>query len=214
MKKAVVFDDQALFAETFSMLLEKIGIFTAVITYTSEADIRQFFIHEFHPEDDELYLFSDFLVPGCNVTALLNDIRKFRKSTHIILVTSVLSPDLVAHAMQAQPQGFISKSHGVTEIVAAVNAIDNGKTYMAPAIHEVLDKRKNQERITIFSSREMDILRLIERGYSIKEMAAELILSTHTIVAHRRNMMAKAGCNSVTALLAFAMNHGLVSKAN
>ncbi|MGH3823193.1 MAG: response regulator transcription factor, partial [Pseudonocardiaceae bacterium] len=60
------------------------------------------------------------------------------------------------------------------------------------------------------TKRELQVLRLVARGKTNREIAAELVISEHTVARHLQNMFAKLGLSSRTAASAFAFEHGLV----
>lgn len=211
MKRAIIFDDHALFAETFSMLLEKVNFFDSAHTFSSQEKLRSFFLDEYNQlRKEELFLFSDYIVPGCNVNSLIADTRKIYPNIKVIVVTTVKNPVLIQQAMHIQPDGFISKSLGVSEIEAAIHAISSGEYYVSANIREALEQNTEDNPVCTLTKREIDVLSLIAKGYNTKEIAERMNVSTHTVVAHRRNMMAKINCTSVTKLLSFALANGLL----
>lgn len=211
MKRGIIFDDQALFAEAFSMLLDKIKFFDVITVFSDPEKLKAFFMDEYSQlRMDELFLFADYLVPGYNINSLIADIRKFYPNIKVILVTAVIGKILIQQAMDIKPEAFISKSLGVSEIMEAIHVISSGDRYISPNISEILEQTKQNDITFIFTRRELDVLNMIAKGYSIKEIADRMMLSIHTVVSHRRNMMSKANCSSITSLLSFALNNGLI----
>ena len=68
------------------------------------------------------------------------------------------------------------------------------------------------QKPVIFSQRELEVLKLCAKGITIKEVASILILSKHTIVSHRRRMMNKTNTRSITELLDFVRESGILSE--
>ena len=211
MKRGIIFDDQTLFAEAFSMLLDKTKFFDMITVFSDPEQLQSFFMKEYSSiRREELFLFADYLVPGYNINSLIADIRKFYPNIKVILVTAVIGKILIQQAMDIKPEAFISKSLGVSEIMEAIHAISSGDSYISPNISEIIEQTKQNDITSIFTKRELDVLNMIAKGYSIKEIADRMMLSIHTVVSHRRNMMSKANCSSITSLLSFALNNGLI----
>lgn len=205
---AIVFDDQELFADAFAMLLQKLGLFHTVYSFTDEASLMQLFSRK---QQGELYLFCDYLVPGCNVHYLISDIRRLHRGLKLIIVSTVTGKPLVEQAMALSPNGFISKALGAAELVDCINEIGNDRVYLAPNIRQVLEETAADQPLVSFTVKEIEVLKLITKGHGIKQIAEQMNISHHTVVSHRRNMMAKTKCNSVTALISYVVTHGIIN---
>jgi len=137
-------------------------------------------------------------------------VRRLNRQTAIIVVSSVANPTTVAHIMNYTPQGIVSKSSGFDTIIECIATIKRGKQYVCPVIREIISTSKDQPKELPFTARELEVLQHFARGLSIAQTAERMLLSKHTIVAHRRKMMFKASVNSITELLAYARTHELI----
>jgi DNA-binding NarL/FixJ family response regulator len=203
---AIVFDDHQLFADSFSSLIERMDVFRSVHAFSDERVLIQYLIkHSGTP----LCLFLDFYLQDKNALPLINEIKRLNKRSVIIVVSSVTNPIAVANILDYTPNGLISKSSGFDTILSCLQAIGQGEQFVCPVLRPLV-ARRSQDHNILFSPRELEILQCCANGMSISEIADHLSLSTHTIVAHRRNMMNKASVRSVTALLAFARRMELI----
>lgn len=203
---AVVFDDHLLFLDSFSALIERLGIFSSVQAFNDEGLLNRFLIS--HPKTS-IYLFLDYYLKDKNSLLMINEIKRLNRQAKVIVISSVTNPTTIANILTYNPTGLISKSSGFDIILQCINAIERGERYICPVMEEIVANIAQISAIP-FSNRELEILQYFALGLSIAQTAEQSHLSKHTIVAHRRNMMAKAKVNSITELLAFARNKELI----
>jgi DNA-binding NarL/FixJ family response regulator len=203
---AVVFDDHLLFAHSFSALVERLQLFQSVHTLTEEQELTQFLVKH---SKAHIYLFLDYYLKNGNALPLINEARRLNKHIIIIIISSVLSPAAITNILSYAPHGLVSKSLGFDEILECLTIVGRGEQYISPALREIKPDSNSKSTIP-FSARELEILQHFANGLSIAQTAERTYLSKHTIVAHRRNMMAKINVNSITALLSYARNQELI----
>ncbi len=127
--------------------------------------------------------------------------------------------DRVARIMNAGAMGFVSKKAGYEELVKAIKTVDTGKKYICT---ETSKKLKNLNEFLegivdtlrgekdLFSSREREVLDLLGKGYSTKDIARELFITEKTVETHRKNMAGKARVKNTAELVAFAAARGFL----
>lgn len=204
---AIVFDDHHLFADSFSALIERLELFQSVHIHNEERELRQFLIKN---SDAPIYIFLDFYLKEKNALPIINEVRRLNKRVVVIVVSSVVNPTTLAHIMNYVPQGIVSKSSGFDTIIECITTVEQGRQYLCPVIRQIVSAAKNQPEELPFTARELEVLQYFARGLSIAQTAEQMLLSKHTIVAHRRKMMSKAGVNSITELLAYARGKELI----
>lgn len=203
---AIIFDDHLLFADSFSALIERLELFSSVHTLSEEKELTRFLIkHSTAP----VYLFLDYYLKNKNALHLINEVRRLNKRVIIIVMSSVISPTAISNILNYSPQGFVSKSSGFDMILECMATIARGEQYISPVITEIISNTDRSERI-LFTGRELEVLQYFANGLSIADTAEQMHLSKHTIVAHRRKMMAKSNVNSITELLSYAREHELI----
>nr|WP_121271457.1 response regulator transcription factor [Pedobacter schmidteae] len=203
---AMVFDDHLLFADSFAALIERLELFNDVHTLNDKRELTQFLIKH---SKTRIYLFLDYYLKNENGLMLVNEIKRLNRQLKIIIMSSTISPAVVTSILDHKPQGFISKSSGFDTILQCLTTIAHGGQYICPVISKIVDHADNTTKIS-FTSRELEILQYFAQGLSIAQTAEKVYLSKHTIVAHRRNMMAKANVNSITELLSYAREQELI----
>lgn len=205
---ALVFDDHSLYAETFSSFLEKIDLFSNIRNFTNEEALKAFLINLTVKPD--LYLFLDFYLKDKTSISLINELRRLYKSIRIIIISSVSNPVLMKEILNYNIQGFLSKYSTSEELIDCIKHVSRTNSiFISQYIMSIIEEYDNENTVP-FSAREIEILGYFAKGLSVNDTAETMILSRHTIVSHRRRMMAKTNTNSITELLAFARKIDLI----
>lgn len=205
---AIVYDDHLLFAETFAAVLEKLQLFKSVHQFFGdEQAYLRYLVKHF---DESVYLFLDYYLPQKNALTLINETRRINKKVCIVIISSITTPSIVNHILTYAPQGFISKSSGIDIVIDCLRTIAQGERYLCPVIRSIAIDGSLLINDIPFTARELEMLQYFAQGLSVIETANKVNLSKHTVVAHRRKMMGKAGVNSITELLAYARKKELI----
>lgn len=203
---AVVLDDHSLFADSFSATLERLRVFNAVHAFTREKDLIRFLIQH---DLGSIFLFVDYYLKDNNASFIIGEVKRIKKNINIIIISSVVNPVTIKSILTYRPKGFVSKSSGTDIIIDCIKKVSKGEAYLCPVIQEILDSSDSIEDMP-FTARELDILSYFAKGLSIAETAEQTFLSKHTIVSHRRKMMAKTHSKSITELLAYCRRMNLI----
>ncbi|WP_025764169.1 response regulator transcription factor [Dyadobacter tibetensis] len=204
---AIIFEDHRMFADSFSLVLERLNIFESVHIFIDEKDLIRFFIE--NSSKKNIFLFIDYYIKDKHAIPLISEARRLNKRIKVIIVSSVIDPNVIKYIFLYSPEGFISKSSGFGEVVECIKDIQQGHIFTSPFISNIITETAETDPIP-FTTRELEILQLFAQGLSIIEAAEKLFLSKHTIIAHRRHMMQKAKCSSIVELLAFSRKRGLI----
>jgi DNA-binding NarL/FixJ family response regulator len=156
----------------------------------------------------------DLLMPVMDGIAATTAIRTELPDTEVLALTSVLDESLVVGAIQAGAIGYLLKDTEPAKLCKAIKAAADGQVQLSPAAAAMLMHRvkcpRSPETLT---ERETEVLRLIARGESNKEIAAHLFISETTVKTHVKNIMQKLGVPSRTQAALYAASVGLVSLA-
>lgn len=154
------------------------------------------------------YLTNDFSIDQ------IRQIRKQASSTQILIISADLVRDNIFKAIEFGANSYVTKNCSEQEIINAIVATAKNERFFCNRILEVFIDREQEssgtQQIADLTSREIEILQLIGKGYSTKELASMLHLSQHTIYTHRKNMMKKLNVNSSTDMILSAVNLGLI----
>lgn len=202
---ALVLDDHRLFADSFSLVLERYKL----VDFVKAFDNKEKFLSSLESfGNGRIYIFLDYYLNGENGFSLLSEIHRLNRDAKIIFVTSALSPTVINTLNKFGSDGILSKSCSIEILTRCMDTIKNGEKFIDPILEDILG---NVNSLTInFSPRELELLQLFAKGSTIAQTAEKTFLSPHTVVAHRRKMMAKVNCQSITQLLNFAKENGLI----
>jgi DNA-binding NarL/FixJ family response regulator len=157
-------------------------------------------------------IFVDARMPGFSGIELMQTIRRDHPLVKIIGMTSFDEDGTIKEIMNANVNGILLKrSTGAVEIKLALEHVLNNQTYFTPEV----EKRFKTLALTgngmpKLTQRENEIVRLLSKGHSTKEIARMLDLSPSTIEDYRKNLLEKLGVKNVAELVAHIHLNGLV----
>ncbi len=162
----------------------------------------------------------DVGMPNLNGLEATRQIVKAKPEVRILILTLHDSDTLVQDVLNAGARGFLLKSDAARELVTAVEALKNNKTYFTPKVASmVLDgylKRRDANDAggpsprAKLTPREREIVQLLAEGKSSREVADALGLSVKTAETHRANIMRKLNLHSVSDLVLYAVRNNIV----
>jgi DNA-binding NarL/FixJ family response regulator len=151
---------------------------------------------------------------------MLAQLKTLQPGCRLLIMASAYEPQLVLQVMQAGAQGFLLKRSNESELRQALDALRLGERYLSPSIaHDVLSAALSAETTrqagvppsNRLTARQLEILRLIARGKSTREMAAGLGLSVKTVETHRAHIMKRLQIFDVAGLVLYAVREGVIS---
>ena len=125
---------------------------------------------------------------------------------------------MVVAALEAGATGYLLKDASADEVADAIRAAHAGEMRLDPAVSRLLAERLRRttpgtQPAEALTARELDVLGLVGRGLSNKEIAAELVITERTARTHVSNILGKLGLASRTQAALYAVEHDLVPKA-
>lgn len=146
-------------------------------------------------------------------------IRRIRAavSTRCIAVSMHELIGQVRNAFEAGASGYVVKTAASVELLAALDAVRAGRTFLSPAVaHWAVDAitsvggQQSRKRYAI-TSREREVLQLVAEGLSTKEIASALAVGIKTVETHRANLMTKLEIRKASGLVRVAIREGLIA---
>lgn len=154
----------------------------------------------------------DISMPVLNGFDAVRKIREHGSTAKIIFLTMHDDATLLAEAFRCGASGYILKQAAGEELVNAIREVAEGNNYVSPLITslpaEPLSSRTPRTTIT---PRQREVLQLISRGLTMKEIAAELNISTRTAESHKYEMMQSLGVETTAELIRYSLRLGLIS---
>ena len=161
-------------------------------------------------------LLTDVMMPEMNGQLLASTVKKLYPEIKIIALS--MSGDAAtvgAMINEANISGYLLKQTNIKELTIAIEKVYNGGIYFHEDVlkemeqQETVKKQSDEARLT---TREKQIINLLENDLSNKDIAGQLFISVRTVETHRKNILAKTGCNNLLSLVKWAYEHGIVSK--
>lgn len=159
---------------------------------------------------------ADITMPHLNGIDALTQLRQRGDRTPVVILTMHRDVTFARRALEAGASGFVLKHSAPVELVMAIRAALEGKTYLTPQLAgEVLDAMKQapgkaSDPVVSLTPRQREILQLVAEGRSAKEIASSLQISTRTVEFHKYQLMETLGLHTNAELIHFAIKHGLV----
>ncbi|MFT3846964.1 MAG: response regulator transcription factor [Lacibacter sp.] len=159
-------------------------------------------------------LLTDVMMPVLTGVELAKQVKKEFPSIKIIALSMNGEGSLVNQMIEESDiSGYLLKNIGQTEFLKALNKIAAGGIYFSDEVLQEMLKaseRKKEAEESKLTARELEIVKLIEKEYSNKQIAEELFLSERTVETHRKNIFRKTKTNSVIGLIKYAYEHKLI----
>ena len=153
----------------------------------------------------------DLLMPVLDGVSAILEIKKRLPEVEIIALTSVLEDRLVVGAVQAGAMGYLLKDTNADALIEAIYAAAKGEVRLHPEAAKRLVREVRSEGMReALTPRETDILRLLAKGRSNKDIAEVTGLSEGTVKTHVSRILSKLSLSSRTQAALFALKEGLV----
>jgi DNA-binding NarL/FixJ family response regulator len=168
-----------------------------------------------HLKPDVLLL--DVGMPNLNGLDAARQILANMPHVLILIVTVHDSEQIVREVLAAGARGFLLKSDAGRDLVAAVEALQNQRTFFTPKVSQMMlegylhphpEREAFEQRM--LTPREREVIQLVAEGKTTKEIATTLSLSVKTAETHRTNLMRKLDLHSIADLTLYAVRNGIV----
>lgn len=162
-------------------------------------------------------LLLDIGMPNLNGLDAARQVLTANPDARILILTIHDSEQVVREVLSAGARGFLLKSDAGRDLVAAVEALQNRRTFFTSKVAQMmLDgylRPQDDRELTsqqILTPREREVIQLVAEGKTTKEIATALNLSVKTAETHRTNLMRKLDLHSVADLTLYAVRNGIV----
>ena len=156
----------------------------------------------------------DINIPGRNGLEVLSEIKRLRPRLPVLVVSAYPEEEFAIRSLKLGASGYLNKGSASDEMVAAARKAMAGGKYVTALLAEKLAATLGSDLQHAphesLSNRELQVLRMIATGQTIKEIAAELALSERTVGTFRMRIAKKMGLAFNVELTRYAMQHRLV----
>lgn len=200
-------DDHAMIAEGLASLLGE--EFELVGTVADGAELVQA-AKVLKPD----VIIADIGMPVLSGLEALRQLREERVEARVVFLTMHADPHLASEALRAGAAGYLLKHAPAEELLGAVRAVSDGRTYLTPLItKDVLGAlaKPSAGGAVKLTRRQREVLRLLSEGLTMKEVAAALDLSPRTVESHKYAMMETLGVRTTAELVRHAIRLGVAA---
>lgn len=158
----------------------------------------------------------DLVMPIMDGLTAIKEIKTVRPETEVIALTSFADDEKVFTAIRSGATGYLLKDVQPDDLVKAVLAAERGEVQLHPEVakklmHEVLAPPKESDLLEELTEREKEVLGLLGRGLSNKEIARDLSVSEKTVKAHVSSILSKLNLPGRTHAALYAVKRGLIT---
>ncbi|HUE00417.1 MAG TPA: response regulator transcription factor [Bryobacteraceae bacterium] len=161
----------------------------------------------------------DIGMPNLNGIEAARQIVNRNPRTAIAILSMHSDESYVIRALKAGARAYLLKDSAEADLLAAVRALTEGKSFFSPAISKILvedymrqlESRGAEDTYELLTNREREILQLLAEGRTNKEVANMLNLSLYTVETHRTHILQKLNLHSVPELILYAVRKGIIA---
>ena len=202
--KVQIVDDHFLFAEALGSVIREIPAYDLVgIAVTGSQAISM--AQEKQPD----VILLDFHLPGYSADVLAPRLRSMARDAKIIILTSDQTQASMVKGVQAGAAGYLTKDRALDDVIRALDDVAAGGVVLTKQQIEVA-RQGEVERGEALTQREIEILRLLQRGRDTIAIADALTISANTVRTHLQNLFTKLGAHSKLEAVAFAKERGVL----
>ena len=153
----------------------------------------------------------DLRMPGLDGVGAIEAIKAQEPGAHILVLTTYDSDADILRAIEAGATGYLLKDTPREELFRAIRAAAAGESVLAPTVAALLLTRMRAPAEESLSSREIEVLQLVARGSSNKEVGQTLHISTATVKTHLIHIYHKLGVADRTSAVTTALERGIIT---
>ncbi len=160
----------------------------------------------------------DISMPGMSGIEATPRVREISPNTRVLALTVHEDEGMLREMIRAGAHGYIIKRAIEADLLQAIQIVSQGYIYVYPALTSALvqdlspHNRSSESGHEALTGRETEVLQLLARGYTNRQIAQELSLSPRTIEGYRSSLVSKLGLKSRVELMNYVEEHGLGEK--
>ncbi len=162
--------------------------------------------------NDQFHLMiTDYCMPGIDGLTLVKQVRSIAPSMKIIVLSMIDDPEDIRNMLLSGVDGYILKKYARQELFYAIDAVMCGQTYWSQEVcSAVVDTHRRNAALPVLTARELEVLQLLAKELTSKEIANQLFISERTVETHRKNLLRKTNSSSVVGLIKYGYANKLL----
>lgn len=199
-----IVDDHQLIIDGVKLMLSATSF--KVIGSSSSARTALQEITELNPT----IVITDISMPEMTGVELVKRLKQQNPNAKILVLSMFDNSTILEDLMASNISGFVLKDKGKEDLIYALTQIAAGQVYFSPEIMQHLLAFRKKIDAPQLTLREIEIIKLLDKGLNSGQMAEQLFISEHTIETHRRNILRKTSTHSATELLRYARDNKVI----
>jgi DNA-binding NarL/FixJ family response regulator len=212
--RIMIVEDHHIFRKGLNLLLKEMPN----VEVCAEANNGKEFLDLFEKEQPDI-VFMDVQMPVMNGIEATREALQRQPDLKIIAISMFGDEEYLVSMLEAGVKGFLLKTVEESELKKALTLIADNKNYFSdeliPTLTSSIVRSRSKDETQVpelreeLTKRELEVLDLICRGYTIKEIADKLFISQRTVDGHKANLFRKTGVDSSVKLVTFAIKNNL-----
>lgn len=198
----LIANDQPLLREGLATVLNRQQNIE-VVAQTDNVGQLLDYLRRYHPK----ILITDLRLGGVETFTIVKNVREEFPSVGILILSGSDGSEDIHRAIRAGARGYISKDISDSELVEAIETVSSGGRHISEQIAVQLSQRMDKSTLT---RREMQVLQLVTKGKSNKEIAIHLNMAEETVKHHMDNILSKLGVGNRTSAATAALLRGII----
>jgi len=162
----------------------------------------------------------DIAMPGLSGIEITKKLHNEFPGIRILILSMHTSEEFIFNAINSGARGYLPKNTSRKELIEAIYAIHRGEEFFAESISNVIlksyikkaksDSPDDENKESLLSKREIEVLRLFAEGMTNQEIADKLFISIRTVESHKNHIMARLELKTTVDLVKFAIRNNIV----
>lgn len=206
MLRIAIADDHQLFRKSLKLLIDSFGEMQVVLEAANGKEL----LENLNTVEVDILLL-DLQMPTMNGFQTIPAINKAYPEIKILVLTSLSEKETIKAILGLEVQGYFTKDADPNELKEAILKLHQHGFYLEKKLASIIETQiENQANALVFSDREKEIIRLILKEYSGKEIGSELNISPRTVEKHKDNLMAKTSSKNFIGVVVYVFTQGVI----
>ncbi|MTI41240.1 response regulator [Fulvivirga lutimaris] len=202
--RILLVDDHQILLEGTKNLINSSELYSVVDTANNAEKAQTLLIN-----NDYDILITDYQMDGMDGSELIQIAKSVIPDLKVIVLSMHDDSHIVKDLLKKGIDGYVLKSDSHESILKALSKVTGGKKFLSDDIADLLIQGIDDNDNSVLTPREEEIVRLIVKEYSTKQIADILFISERTVETHRKNILKKTECSNIVALIKYAYQHKL-----
>lgn len=205
-KRIFIVDDHQMIIDGINLMLEGRPEFVVVGESTKPLDVLD--MPDLAKAD---ILITDIGMPDMSGVELTRAVKNKFPNINVLALSMFVDSAVVAEMIDAGISGYVIKNTGKKELIEALTKVGGGQKYFAQELTmELMKSYKRGQEESKLTDREIEIIRMIEKDMTTRDIADTLFISERTVETHRKNILHKTNTQTVVGLLKYAYERKII----